>query len=337
MCDTGNQGSKIHKLKQENISRWYSKIRDLCGLSKTTGPIPGVTHLPVPEAAEVINTHFADICQSLPSLDLTSLPAYQHTPALLPLVDEQEVATALLKLKSRRPITPADLPIKLYQEFFTELATPLCFIINASLQQSQCPAAWKTAYVTPVPKTSLPQSLSDYRPIAITPIPSLLCEGFIFRWAYTHLGPLMDQQQFGNIKSSSTTHCLVDLLDYIYRNLEKRKTSVALTFVDLRKAFDLVHHTTVITKVIKLHLHPSLVSWLSNFLSHRSQVVRHHEATSPPQHLTCRSPQGTRMGPLCFLMLENDAMTDTSARWKYVDDTTLATTINNDNPDYSHL
>ncbi|XP_050689977.1 RNA-binding protein 12-like [Eriocheir sinensis] len=147
----------------------------------------------------------------------------------------------------------------------------------------------------------------------------------------------MDQQQFGNIKSSTTTHCRVDLLDYIYRNIEKRKTSVPLTFVDFRKAFHLVHHTTVITKAINLQLYPSLVSWLSNFLSHRSQVVRHQGATSPPQHLTCGVPKGTRMGSLCFVMLINDAMTDTSARWKYVDNTTLAATINNDNPDYSHL
>ncbi|MPC67462.1 hypothetical protein E2C01_061639 [Portunus trituberculatus] len=80
----------------------------------------------------------------------------------------------------------------------------------------------------------------------------------------------MDQQQFGNIKSSFTTHCLVDLLDYIYKNLGKRKTSVTLTFIGFQKAFDFVHHTTIITKAINLQLHPSLVSWLSDFLSHKN-------------------------------------------------------------------
>ncbi|MPC74785.1 hypothetical protein E2C01_069160 [Portunus trituberculatus] len=83
------------------------------------------------------------------------------------------------------------------------------------LHPSQCPTDWKTAYVTPVPKTCSPQFLTDYRPIAITPISSLLWEGFIFRWTYSHLAPLMDQQQFGNIKSSPTTHCLVNLLDSV--------------------------------------------------------------------------------------------------------------------------
>ena len=35
-------------------------------------------HAPVrPVPAETINTHFSDICQSLPGLDFTSLPAYR--------------------------------------------------------------------------------------------------------------------------------------------------------------------------------------------------------------------------------------------------------------------
>ena len=43
------------------------------------------------------------------------------------------------------------------------------------------------------------------------------------------------------------------------------------------------------------------------------------------------------MGQFCFLILFNSAMTTTSARWKYVDDSTLATIMYNINPDYNHL
>ena len=138
------------------------------------------------------------------------------------------------------------------------------------------------------------------------------------------------------MKSSSTTHCLISLLDFVHRNLDKRRTSVALTFIDFRKAFDLVHHNTVINKAIKL-LPSNAVSWLANFLCDRRQIVRYKGKASTPQPLTCGVPQGTKMGPLCFLLLINDAMQDTPSRWKYVDDTTLGVTLNNTNPDYTQL
>ena len=77
----------------------------------------------------------------------------------------------------------------------------------------------------------------------------------------------MHSQQFGNKKSSSTTHCLVSFLDFLHSHLDKRNTFLAIDFVDFMKALDLVYHTVVITKAIRLGLHPNLIIWLVNFLS----------------------------------------------------------------------
>ncbi|KAK3880943.1 hypothetical protein Pcinc_014593 [Petrolisthes cinctipes] len=66
-----------------------------------------------------------------------------------------------------------------------------------------------------------------------------------------------------------------NFLNYIYSNIERRKTSVALTFIDFRKAFDLVDHMVIINKVINLGLHLSLVERLADFLSDRRQAMRY--------------------------------------------------------------
>lgn len=43
------------------------------------------------------------------------------------------------------------------------------------------------------------------------------------------------------------------------------------------------------------------------------------------------------MGPLWFLILKKDTLRDTSSRWKYVNDSTLDISVDNDAPDFSVL
>ncbi|MPC57769.1 hypothetical protein E2C01_051756 [Portunus trituberculatus] len=52
-----------------------------------------------------------------------------------------------------------------------------------------CPVDWKSSFVTPISKTPSLESLNDLRPVAITPIPSLICEDFVFDWAYNITQP----------------------------------------------------------------------------------------------------------------------------------------------------
>ena len=82
---------------------------------------------------------------------------------------------------------------------------------------------------------------------------------------------------------------------------------------------------------------PAYVAWLADFLTDRHQAVRMQGATSTFLPLTCGVPQGTKVGPLCFLVLINDALSDVTSRWKYVDDSTVATDINNISPNYQLL
>ena len=70
----------------------------------------------------------------------------------------------------------------------------------------------------------------------------------MFNWAYTKIVKNTDTQQFGNIKSTSASHCLVSLLDFIPIHLDKRNISLALAFIDLKKTFDLVDHTVLLNK-----------------------------------------------------------------------------------------
>jgi len=49
---------------------------------------------------------------------------------------------------------------------------------------------WKTAVISPIPKTATPTQASDFRPISITPILSRMLEQSVVRaYIYPALGP----------------------------------------------------------------------------------------------------------------------------------------------------
>ena len=44
--------------------------------------------------------------------------------------------------------------------------------------------------------------------------------------------------------------------------------------------------------------------------------------------MTFRVPKATKIGPMCFLMLIIDALTDNPRRWKHIDDSTVCIPVN---------
>lgn len=159
--------TKIHHLKQINSSKWYGKIRNLCWLQGGSHHQLCLQHI---QSRSQLNTYFS-ICQSLPKLDRTRLPAYLPSPEPPPTIKPHVVAKKLISLRCNRAITLVDLPVKLYNEIVFVFATPFYYIINVSLKQSQCLAAWKMAYVTAIPMCPSTQTHNDLKPVVITPLP----------------------------------------------------------------------------------------------------------------------------------------------------------------------
>jgi DNA-binding transcriptional regulator of glucitol operon len=104
--------------------------------------------------------------------------------------------------------------------------------------------------------------------------------------------------------------------------------TVVLT--DFSKAFDLIDHTLLVQKFIQLGVRESLISWICSFISNRQQCVRYNQALSDFKTLKGGLPQGTKMGPLGFQAIINDAASEAkSSVWKYVDDLTIAENCTN--------
>ena len=102
-------------------------------------------------------------------------------------------------------------------------------------------------------------------------------------------------------------------------------------FFDLSKAFDTVPHQQLLFKLFELQVDPSLIRWVSNCLTNRTQSVVLGGAQSNPLPIVCGVPQRSVLGPLLFLIYINgvSASVTDSKITLYADDIALYKIIRN--------
>jgi hypothetical protein len=320
--------NKVRKLQKTEPGRWHREIRYLANMKKTeiTIQVPDVAASDHVSVANAINQHLASFSNSQQPMKLADLPAYLPSPVPPPQVHPWEIFHDLSKLSASKAGGPDNIPPRLLKEFAYELSQPVSDIINASLSQSLVPTQWKEANVIPIPKQT-PPSIDKLRPVSLTPCLAKVAEGRVCKWIVDAIQPHVDHRQFGNQKGLSTTHCLIDVYHHLVSGAENSKNVGTLVLTDFSKAFDLIDHKIAVTKLLKLGVPPSLVQWVVNFLSGRKQRVKYKNTYSEWIELHGGVPQGTVIGPIAFLGMINDALTEFDTNkmkvWKYVDDLTI--------------
>ncbi len=97
---------------------------------------------------------------------------------------------------------------------------------------------------------------------------------------------------------------------------------VRVALLDFSKAFDLIDHFTLLVKIKQYDLPPHIRRLISTFQLDRTQQVKLGNHFSSPGHPKGGVPQGTLLGPKCFLGYTNDLETPVLL-YKYVDDSML--------------
>ena len=296
------------------------------------------------ELSSTFNDHFSSIGLKL----INAIQQNGDTPSYLDYVmgtehrfelkttDCSTVFSLLSKLCKSKATGLDKISARLLRECADLVASSLCAIFNRSIVSGVFPTEWKSTKVIPLFKQGERSDLNNYRPISIIPVVAKVFERIVYNQFYEYLtvNNLISCNQSGFRSLHSTATALLEATDNWAFNIDKGNVN-AVIFLDLKKAFDTVDHSILLSKLKAYGVGSNSFNWFKSYLDNRMQKCFVNGSLSDSQPLICGIPQGTILGPLLFLLYINDlpnCLANAHPRM-YADDTHLTFASN----DVAHL
>lgn len=317
-------------------SKW-NNINKLLGKDKPSNSIPhikgrnGTNVTDAKGIAETFNEYFVNHATATMRRqgDLDPLELMNHTPLSIFLdpTTPLEVSATIKRLKPKKSVGWDCVSTFLLKNCDQVLSPLISKLFNLCIAEGYFPEELKKSRVVPVYKKGDRSDPNNYRPISILSTLNKIFELLLYSRLLGHLKRtnFLYGRQYGFRARSSTVNCAIDLVEYIYSQMDVSNV-VTGVFLDLSKAFDMVNHDLLLAKLERCGVRGLPNDLFSSYLTGRSQYVSIKNAVSSSAEVTRGVPQGSVLGPLLFLIYINDIsnLPLKGKSYLFADDSTIA-------------
>ena len=85
-----------------------------------------------------------------------------------------------------------------------------------------------------------------------------------------HIG----HDQYGSMPKLSTTHALLNMVHEWSKATDGSGAEVRVVILDYKKAFDLIDHSLLISKLLQYFINPRIINWICDFLTFKKQTPK---------------------------------------------------------------
>ena len=144
------------------------------------------------------------------------------------------------------------------------------------------------------------------------------------------------KSHYGFRSNHSCENAVTELISNIIKGWENKKSTIAV-YLNLSKAFDTIQHSVLFEKLERYGICGVALDWFKSYLSNRTMSVKCKIKSggllekSDSYRVEYGTPQGSCLGPLLFLIFNNDLhrVLDSYHCILFADDTTIYFTHDN--------